>query len=67
LRMKLAKSRRVPAYVTFSDKSLIDMAARIPLTRWDFGEVHGVGEAKQEQFGEVFLNEITTFVRGGGS
>jgi ATP-dependent DNA helicase RecQ len=67
LRMKLAKSRRVPAYVIFSDKSLIDMAARIPLTRWDFGEVHGVGEAKQEQFGEVFLNEITTFVRGGGS
>ena len=65
LRMKLAKSRGVPAYVIFSDKSLIDMAAKIPLTRWDFGEVHGVGEAKQEQFGEVFLKEITAFVRGG--
>jgi ATP-dependent DNA helicase RecQ len=65
LRMKLAKARQVPAYVIFSDKSLIDMAAKIPLTRWDFGEVHGVGEAKQEQFGEVFLREITGFVRGG--
>jgi ATP-dependent DNA helicase RecQ len=65
LRMKLAKTRGVPAYVIFSDKSLIDMAAKIPLTRWDFGEVHGVGEAKQEQFGEVFLKEITGFVRGG--
>jgi ATP-dependent DNA helicase RecQ len=63
LRMKLAKSRGVPAYVIFSDKSLIDMAARIPLTRWDFGEVHGVGEAKQDQFGAVFLNEITAFVK----
>jgi ATP-dependent DNA helicase RecQ len=51
--------------VIFSDKSLIDMAAKIPLTRWDFGEVHGVGEAKQEQFGEVFLREITGFVKGG--
>jgi ATP-dependent DNA helicase RecQ len=65
LRMKLAKSRGVPAYVIFSDKSLIDMAARIPLTRWDFGEVHGVGEAKQEQFGTVFLKEITDFVQSG--
>jgi ATP-dependent DNA helicase RecQ len=65
LRMKLAKARQVPAYVIFSDKSLIDMAAKIPLTRWDFGEVHGVGEAKQEQFGEVFLREITGFVKGG--
>jgi ATP-dependent DNA helicase RecQ len=64
LRMVLAKSRGVPAYVIFSDKSLIDMAARIPLTRWDFGEVHGVGDAKQEQFGAVFLKEITGFVRG---
>jgi ATP-dependent DNA helicase RecQ len=64
LRMKLAKTRGVPAYVIFSDKSLIDMAAKIPLTRWDFGEVHGVGEAKQEQFGEVFLKEITAFVKG---
>ena len=63
LRMKIAKSRGVPAYVIFSDKSLIDMAARIPLTRWDFGEVHGVGEAKQEQFGAVFLKEITAFIK----
>jgi superfamily II DNA helicase RecQ len=63
LRMRLAKSRGVPAYVIFSDKSLIDMAARIPLTRWDFGEVHGVGEAKQEQFGSVFLKEITAFIK----
>jgi ATP-dependent DNA helicase RecQ len=63
LRMKLAKSRGVPAYVIFSDKSLIDMAARIPLTRWDFGEVHGVGDAKQEQFGDLFLDEITSFIK----
>ena len=63
LRMKLAKSRGVPAYVIFSDRTLIDMAAKIPLTRWDFGEVHGVGAAKQEQFGELFLREIATFVK----
>ncbi len=66
LRMKLAKQARVPAYVIFSDKTLIDMAGRVPLTRWDFGEVHGVGAAKQEKFAEVFLREITSFVRETG-
>ncbi len=63
LRMKLAKSRGVAAYIIFSDRTLIDMAAKIPLTRWDFGEVHGIGEAKQEQFGQIFLNEIASFVK----
>lgn len=63
LRSKLAKERRVPAFVVFSDRSLIDMAARKPLTKWDFGEVHGVGRAKQEEFGAVFLAEIREFVK----
>ncbi len=64
LRLQLAKQARVPAYVIFSDRTLIDMAGRVPLTKWDFGEVHGVGAAKQEQFAEIFLREITRFVKG---
>ncbi len=63
LRMQLARQARVPAYVIFSDRTLIDMAARVPLTKWDFGEVHGVGAAKQEKFAEIFLREITAFAR----
>ena len=63
LRLKLAKARSVPAYLIFSDRSLIDMASRVPLTKWDFGEVNGVGAAKQEQFGEIFINEIKSFVQ----
>jgi ATP-dependent DNA helicase RecQ len=62
LRLKLAKARGVAAYLIFSDRTLIDMANRVPLTKWDFGEVSGVGAAKQEQFGDVFLNEIKAFV-----
>ena len=60
---KLAKERRVPAYVIFTDRTLIDMAAKRPLTRWDFGEVNGVGESKLQQFADIFLAEITGFVR----
>ena len=64
LRGKLARQRGVPAYVIFNDRSLIDMASRRPLTRWDFGEVNGVGEAKLQQFADVFLAEIKAFVQG---
>jgi ATP-dependent DNA helicase RecQ len=62
LRMRLAKSRGVAAYIIFSDKTLIDMANRVPLTRWDMGEVQGVGAAKLEQLGHVFLAEIKSFI-----
>ena len=67
LRAKLARERGVPAFVIFADRSLIDMAAKRPLTRWDFGEVHGVGESKLQQFAETFLAEIRSFVESGSA
>ncbi len=63
LRFRLARQRNVPAYVIFSDRSLIDMAAKKPVTKWDFSEVHGVGDAKLEQFGTTFLAEIADYLR----
>jgi ATP-dependent DNA helicase RecQ len=63
LRAKLARQRSVPAYVIFSDRTLIDMAAKRPLTRWDFGEVHGVGESKLQQFADIFLAELRDHVQ----
>lgn len=65
LRRRLAAARGVPAYVIFSDRSLIDMAKRVPLTRHDFSEVHGVGEAKLKEFGDVFLKEVAATIAGG--
>jgi ATP-dependent DNA helicase RecQ len=67
LRGKLARQRSVPAYVIFSDRTLIDMARRVPLTRWDFGEVHGVGAAKLEQFADIFLDDIRGHVQDGSA
>jgi ATP-dependent DNA helicase RecQ len=58
LRSRLAGARRVPAYVVFSDRTLIDMAMRSPKTLDEFTEVHGVGAAKLKEFGAVFLAEI---------
>lgn len=58
LRLRLAKQRRVAAYVIFADRSLIDMAARKPQTVDEFAEVHGVGAAKLKAFAGVFLAAI---------
>ncbi len=53
----------MPAYVIFTDRTLIDMASKRPLTRWDFGEVNGVGESKLMQFAEIFLAEIRDYLQ----
>lgn len=58
LRLRLAKERDVPAYVVFSDRTLIDMAQRRPGDTVAFSEVHGVGAAKLRDFGDIFLQEI---------
>jgi ATP-dependent DNA helicase RecQ len=55
LRTRLAKQEGVPAYVIFSDRSLIDMAAKRPTTRPAFADVHGVGQAKLDRYADAFL------------
>jgi ATP-dependent DNA helicase RecQ len=60
LRWQLSRQHRVPPYVIFSDRSLIDMAQRLPLTAMDFAQIHGVGAARLEAFGQVFLAEIAS-------
>ena len=57
-RMELASERRVPAYVIFSDRSLIDMAVRRPRTVEEFASVHGVGRAKLAEFADMFLKVL---------
>lgn len=58
LRTLLAAERHAPAYTVFSDASLHDMVKRRPVTMDEFLEVSGVGVAKQEKYGPVFLSVI---------
>jgi len=55
LRTTLAKEENKPAYVIFSDKSLNDMASRLPQTQEEMLDVNGVGDVKYERYGEQFL------------
>ena len=56
LRKELANAQRVPAYIVFSDKVLLEMAARRPTTPAEMLQVPGVGPAKLERYGRVFLD-----------
>jgi ATP-dependent DNA helicase RecQ len=63
-RSELAKEQRVAAYVVFADKTLIDMTRRKPKTAAEMSVVHGVGEAKLRQYGDIFLATIRQHAAG---
>jgi ATP-dependent DNA helicase RecQ len=58
LRMDFAKQLGKPAFVVFSDATLIDMVTRKPKTREEMLGVSGVGPSKFDRFGEAFLAEL---------
>lgn len=62
-RAEIARAERVPPYVVFSDKTLVDMACLKPQTPDDFLLVNGVGKAKLRNFGEEFMDAIREFLR----
>lgn len=61
LRKSLAMRQSIPAYVVFTDATLIDMCRLKPKTQEEFMEVSGVGQAKSQRYGEVFLAVIAEF------
>jgi ATP-dependent DNA helicase RecQ len=58
LRSKLAQEAGVPAYVVFSDATLLDMCRRKPRSAAEFLEVSGVGQVKLERYGKAFLEVL---------
>ena len=62
LRRSLAMRQSVPAYVVFSDATLMDMCRIKPKNRDEFMEVSGVGQRKAIRYGEVFLATIAEFL-----
>ena len=57
-RTELARAGKVPAYVIFPDRTLIQIAAARPETLDDMGGIHGIGERKLEKYGQAFLDVV---------
>ncbi len=61
LRKQLSSENNIPPYMVFSDKTLREMSRYIPLTNEEFSNISGVGEQKQEKYGQAFLNLLAIF------
>ena len=57
-RRQLASEQGLPAYVIFHDATLMDMAEKRPATLSAMASISGVGAAKLEKYGQIFLDEI---------
>ncbi|WP_043845210.1 DNA helicase RecQ [Roseivivax marinus] len=57
-RRALAEEARVPAYVIFPDRTLIEMAEARPETLDDMARISGVGAKKLDRYGRAFLEVI---------
>jgi ATP-dependent DNA helicase RecQ len=53
-RKALADARRVPPYVIFSDRTLVEMATYYPMSSTSMLKIIGVGQVKFERYGETY-------------
>ena len=58
LRSKLAKAQNVPAYVVFSDRTLVELATHRPGSEAAMREIHGIGDTKLARYGAAFLDVV---------
>jgi ATP-dependent DNA helicase RecQ len=61
LRNRIAHEENVPAYLIFSDSSLLDLSTYLPLTKNDLPKMSGFGAYKIERYGEPFLEKIQDY------
>lgn len=60
LRKVLAEQEGVPAYALFTNEQLAEMVTRRVTTLTALGEIEGVGKARLEKYGGLFLNLLKT-------
>jgi len=58
LRRELATDQGIPAYAVFPDRTLIELAAERPTSLSEMRGIHGIGEAKLERYGDLFLEVL---------
>ena len=62
LRRVIADEKNVPAYIVFSDATLVDMCKKLPTTLSEMLEVSGVGSVKLNMYGERFLQVLKSYL-----
>jgi ATP-dependent DNA helicase RecQ len=60
-RKELADAARVPPYVIFSDRTLVEMTAYYPMSPSSMMKINGVGQVKFSRYGEIFMDVIREY------
>lgn len=61
LRNKIAHEENIPAYIIFSDSTLLDLATYLPITNSDLPNISGFGAYKIERYGAAFLEMVQDY------
>lgn len=66
LRYRWASRENVPAYVIFSDNTLIELSNYLPLSLDELRKISGFGNIKISKYGPAFLEVVSEFCRTHG-
>ncbi len=61
IRKDMAEKMKVPPFIIFGDKSLMEMSYYFPRNKNDFARISGVGTKKLQEFSDIFLGAINDF------
>jgi ATP-dependent DNA helicase RecQ len=62
VRTEVAQSENVPAYLIFSDSTLVELSTYLPATLEEMRKISGFGDIKLEKYGTLFLEPITQYM-----
>lgn len=57
-RAEAAREQSVPAYIVFGDATLRELAVQRPGTLEELADIHGIGQAKLERYGDEVLGVL---------
>ena len=57
-RLDLARAKKVPPYVIFSDRTLREIARAKPSDAVALGRIHGIGPAKVQSYGTLVFDVL---------
>ncbi|MDO8509552.1 MAG: DNA helicase RecQ [bacterium] len=63
VRTELAQKANVPAYLIFSDATLLELATYLPQTLEEVRKISGFGDIKLARYGKIFLEEIVGYCK----
>lgn len=66
LRKEISQHEKVPPYIIFADSTLREMADTCPTDEPAMRRIKGVGEAKFQRYGELFLELLRSYARDKG-